>query len=124
MRKNGRSAHKSSSGAVICWVMLVVIVCIAVKLLTNTGVNEKLEEAVRKHINAEECMNLALDFEFGTSPEKNMIYQILSGGNTESEETKDLQTEESTVQEHSAESAIPEYYTEEASVQEKTEKLD
>lgn len=124
MRKTGKAAHRNLTGAVLCWVILVLTVCIVVKILTTAGLSEKIERRVIEFIRSEKCANLVMDLEFGLPFEENVIYKALKGSNEVPAENTQQQTEESVSTDHDAESSIPDYYREDATAQEKTEKLD
>lgn len=122
MRRNKRTALKKSNGAVICWMLLVLAVCIAVKILTVSGVGSRLEENIKVFLSTEEGTEAILQMEFGISESKNSIYKLLNGKHSEDDAVDVSQMNEEET-EHNAESAIPEYYIDKAATQDKKEKL-
>lgn len=124
MRKTRKAKVANSNGALMCWIALVLVVCAAVKLLTSAGIGNRVENAVRDFWTSEEGTAAIMRFELGVPFENNEIYRLLASIDEKPPENSASDTQIDKPQEHNAESAIPDYFKEDALAQDKTEKLD
>jgi len=111
MRKRRRRAYRSGRKAVICWLLLVIAVCLVVRGLSDSGAGERLEKKLTSYLSFEKDADAAVRFDFGLPKLYAPIYHTLT-----EKDWKDKAVEEPPV-----ESAIPEYNAE---TQDKDEKLE
>ena len=100
MRKRRKAGYKNG-GAVVCWLIMVVMICLGTRVLSETSVSEKLEEKIISFLKSETGMEAVLRFDLGLPVMQSPVYHTL----TEKTWKKTEEKEES----HDAESAIPEY---------------
>lgn len=110
MRKRRKAAYKNGSGSVVCWLIMVIVICLGVRIISSTGAGEKLDEKITSFLNSEKGVETVVRFELGLPILRSPIYHALT----------EKEWKEAEEQETEAESAIPEY---EAEAQEKEDKL-
>ena len=124
MRKSKKANAGGINRALICWISLVLTVCIAVRLITSAEIGSKVENAVRDFYGSEEGTAAIIRFELGVPFENNEIYKLLTNIEEIPPENIDVYADSGKTKEHNAESVIPDYFKEDALVQDKNEKLD
>lgn len=111
MRKRRKASRKNSSRAVLWWLMLVIAICLAVRVLSDSEAGAMLDKKLTSYLSFNKAAETGVRFEFGLPKLYAPIYHTL----TEKEWKK---TEDES--HHETESPIPDFN---AQAQDKDEKL-